>query len=147
MSEAEETEMGRQGSRRPSIDTSADAVLRRLDKELSAQRSAVRDLTRAHLRPLGVGAMLTGAALVAAALLAPVLVAVFGGLIVAAGVALGLLVEDEDRVTGIIRTRRWCRNRLRRIFGRGESRRDATRAPITSRVAPWLFPDPRTPER
>ncbi|MFN3216929.1 MAG: hypothetical protein ACE367_10570 [Acidimicrobiales bacterium] len=138
--------MGRQGSRRPSINTSADAVLRRLDQEFTTDPSGARDFARAHLRPIAVGAIIAGAALVAAALLAPIIVAVFGGLVVATGVAMATRFEDEDRVTGIDRLRRRCRRRIGRVVRRRRHRRHRSKAPtapIGCRVAPWLFPDPR----
>ena len=142
--------MGRHGSKHPRIETSADAVLRRLDDEFSAAPSAARDLARAHLRSLALVAMLAGSILAAGALFAPVLVALMGGLVVVTGLAMATVVEDEDGATGCERTRRWCRTRTRRIFGR-RRRRPVARAqaqstsgvPIASRVAPWLFPDPR----
>lgn len=138
--------MGRHGSRRPSINTSADAVLRRLEYEFTSEPSGARELVRAHLRPLAGGAILVGAALVVAAVLAPVLVAALGGLAVAAGVVMTTVVEDADRVTGIARARRWGRRTLRRIAGRWRGRdRRASSTPLGCRVAPWLFPDPGAP--
>lgn len=139
--------MGRHDSRRPSINTSADAVLRRLDQEFTTEPAGMLDLARAHLRPLAVGAILAGATLVAAAMLAPVVVAVLGCFAVVTGVVMMTFVEDEDRVTGIDRLRRRAKRRLRRIFGRRSHRRKALSAPIGCRVAPWLFPDPGRPKR
>jgi hypothetical protein len=139
--------MSRHDSRRPSINTSADAVLRRLDREFTMDSSGARGLARAHLRSLALAAMLTGAALMAAALLAPMIVVVLGGLVVATGVVMATLVEDQDRVTGVGRTRRWCRRKVRRGIGGRRLRRRDPSAPIGCRVAPWLFPDPRTPGR
>jgi hypothetical protein len=139
-SEAEETAMGRHGSRRPSINTSADAVLRRLEHDFTTEPDGVRDLVRAHLRPLAVVAMLGGATLATTAILAPMVVAVLGGLVVATGMTMVMLVEDDDRVTGVERTRRWCRRTIRRVVRRPRRR---ALTPLGCRVAPWLFPDPR----
>jgi hypothetical protein len=140
--------MGRHGSRRPSINTSTDAVLRRLEHDFTTESAGARDLARTHLRHVAVGAIVAGAALASAALLAPIIVAVSGIVVAAAGVVMATLVEDDDRVTGLDRARRWCRRRVGRVTSRlRRNRRREPSAPITCRVAPWLFPDPRKPDR
>ena len=140
--------MGRHDSRRPSINTSTESVLRRLEYEFVSEPTGLRDLLRAHLRSVAFLAIGTGALLTAVALLAPAIVVLFGVLLAAVGSAAALFAEDDDRMTGVGRMQRWCRTRMRRarrLLGAlrpHRRRRPKPAMPLVCRLAPWLFPDP-----